>query len=441
MKTRNSFYFFCLLCLALTSCRKDAFYYENGPETVKFMVISDIHYFDPSLFTLPLNPYFQGYLVTDPKLIAESSAILQNVLATVRAEKPDFLLIPGDLTKDGEKFDHQKLATFFETLAANGIRVLVIPGNHDVNNPASFSYLLSGQTKIDNITATDFASIYSNFGYGTAIERDPNSLSYVSEPVNGVWILGIDACHYSPANEVAGSISDNTLNWVKSVIDKSKQQNKILLSMMHHGLIEHFAGQSILFNEYVISDWQNVSTTLADYGLNVIFTGHFHAQDITKKTSSNGFVFDIETGSTVTSPCPYRIVKLNTFCKTLKISSGKIDGVTFSTIPSGTPFQQYAKANLISGTKTVSYYMLSAPPYNIPGNIITALQLDRIMTNAFVAHNAGDEKPSASDNTDIQTVAAMDPMLGSAVQGVWMDLAPADNAVTIDLITGTATAN
>jgi len=405
------------------------------------MVISDIHYFDPSLFTVPLNAYFQGYLAADRKLIVESSAILQNVLTSVTAEKPDFLLITGDLTKDGEKFDHQALAILFKALSDKGIKVLVIPGNHDINSTASFSYKQSAQTKIDNVSATDFASIYANCGYGTAVERDPNSLSYVSEPVNGVWILGIDACHYSPTSETAGSISATTLTWVKSVVEKSKQQNKILISMMHHGLIEHFSGQSTLFPEYVISDWQNVSTTLADLGLNVIFTGHFHAQDITKKTSASGFVFDIETGSTVTSPCPYRIVTLNTVSKSLNITSKKIDGVTYSTIPSGTGFQQYAKDYLSTGMKTISYYMLSTPPYSIPGASITALQLDRIMANAFVAHYTGDETPSAADNTDIQTVKAMIPTLGGALQGVWTDLAPGDNNITINLTTGTATAN
>lgn len=441
MKTNSLSYLFCLLYLLLTSCTKNDSDNTIVPATVKFMVISDIHYFDPSLFTLPANSFLQMYLASDRKLIIESSAILNNVLATVQTEKPDFLLITGDLTKDGEKISHQALAILFKALSDKGIKVLVIPGNHDVNNSAAYNYLQLAQTKTDNVSPADFASIYTNSGYGNAVERDPNSLSYVSEPVNGVWILGIDACQYSPTSETAGSLSATTLAWVKSIVEKSKQQNKILISMMHHGLIEHFSGHSTLFPEYVISDWQNVSTTLADLGLNVIFTGHFHAQDITKKTSAGGFVFDIETGSTVTLPCPYRIVTLNTTEKMLSISSKKIEGVTYSTIPSGVSFQQYAKDYLTTGMKTISYYMLNAPPYSIPGASITALQLDRIMANAFVAHYAGDETSSATDNTDIQTVKAMIPTLGAAVQGVWTDLAPADNNITINLTTGTATAN
>lgn len=430
--------FFACSILLLSGCKEDS---ESKvvPETVTFMVISDIHYFDPSLFNLPANADFQLYLASDRKLIIESSAILKNVLATVLAKKPNFLLVPGDLTKDGEEVSHKAVAALFEELTQQGIKVLVIPGNHDVNSSASESYLGSSKAAVKNVTANEFASIYGKCGYTNAVERDPNSLSYVSEPVNGIWIMGMDACHYAPTSETAGSLSTSTQLWAKSIISKAKKQNKILLSMMHHGMLEHFTGQSSMFSEYVIADWSTVSTALADSGLNVVFTGHFHAQDIAKKTTGTSYIYDVQTGSTVTYPCPYRMVTLNTINKTLKIETGKIDGVTFSTIPSGTSFQNYAKTFLKDGMKTISYYMLSAAPYSIPTTYITALKLDSIMTNAFLAHYAGDETASSSDNINIQTVAGAIPSLGGALQSVWNDPAPKDNDITINLTTGIAT--
>ena len=433
-------YLCCLLCiLFLTNC-KSVDNVKSVPETVKFMVISDIHYFDPSLFTLPANADFQLYLAADRKLIIESSAILKNVLATVMTEKPDFLLVTGDLTKDGEKVDHLAVAALFKTLSDLGIKVLVIPGNHDVNNTAAMSYTGTSATSIANVSPAEFASIYGNCGYGNAVERDPNSLSYVSEPVNGVWVMGIDACRYAPS-ETAGSMSATTLAWVKSIITKAKNQNKILLSMMHHGMVEHFTGQSTMFSEYLISDWKNISTMLADSGMNVVFTGHFHAQDIAKGTGTKGYIYDVETGSTVTAPCPYRTMTLNTLNKTLKITSGKIDGVTYSTIPAGTTFQAYAKNYLSSGMRVISYYMLNGAPYNVPAAAITGYKLDSIFANAFIAHYAGDETPGATDNANIQTVKAVSATLGGAIQNVWTDPAPKDNNITIDLKTGVATNN
>jgi len=211
--------------------------------------------------------------------------------------------------------------------------------------------------------------------------------------------------------------------------------------MMHHGIVEHFTGQGTMFPEYLISDWKNVSTVLADSGLNVVFTGHFHAQDIAKGTGTKGYIYDIETGSTVTSPCPYRTVILNTVNKTLKITSGKIDGVNYSTIPTGTTFQAYAKNYLSTGMRTISYYMLNSAPYNVPAAAINAYKLDSIFSNVFIAHYAGDESPLATDNVNIQTVNSVSPTLGGAIQSVWTDPAPKDNNITIDLKTGITTNN
>lgn len=45
--------------------------------------------------------------------------------------------------------------------------------------------------------------------------------------------------------------------------------------------------------------------------MNVVFTGHYHAQDITmERWDDETFIFDVETGSFVTYPCPLREVKI-----------------------------------------------------------------------------------------------------------------------------------
>lgn len=44
------------------------------------------------------------------KLLVESEPILDSFLQSVRQIQPDLLLIPGDLTKDGEVLNHQLLA-------------------------------------------------------------------------------------------------------------------------------------------------------------------------------------------------------------------------------------------------------------------------------------------------------------------------------------------
>ena len=52
---------------------------------------------------------------------------------------------------------------------------------------------------------------------------------------------------------------------------------------------------------------------LSNGGVGTVFTGHFHANDITQGTPSTSAraLFDIETGSAVTYPCPYRVVDVS----------------------------------------------------------------------------------------------------------------------------------
>jgi hypothetical protein len=53
-----------------------------------------------------------------------------------------------------------------------------------------------------------------------------------------------------------------------------------VFAMMHHNLIEHYARQTQLDPGYVVDDWENVADTLMQAGLKVIYTGHYHANDI-----------------------------------------------------------------------------------------------------------------------------------------------------------------
>jgi len=405
-------------------------------DNVKFMVVSDIHYFAPSLFSLPANKDLQHYLASDRKLILESDDIFKSFTKEVFKEKPDFLLIPGDLTKDGEKISHTKLTSILDTFRVKGIKVLVIPGNHDINNSQSYSYVGNAKTPVANVSANEFKKIYRNFGYKNAVALDQNSLSYVYEPVKGLWIMGIDACHYYPKSETSGSLSSENLKWIKSIVQKAQTENKILLAMMHHGIVEHFIGQSSIFPEYLVSDWQNISDSMANEGLKIVFTGHFHAQDIVKKVSGNGNkIYDIETGSSVTFPCPYRIVNLNLQNKILDVSTKFITDVKTKSIPADIDFSTYAKNFLTNGLTDFSFKILTNS-YYIPSDLMSEYQLNKVFANAFVAHYAGNETPTDSDKENMQEILSINPLLGTILKNIWTDNEPNDLKLSIDLKTG-----
>ncbi|MBZ8141498.1 metallophosphoesterase [Rubrivivax gelatinosus] len=418
---------------ALVGCGGGSDDDDDGP--LRLAVLSDIHLYDSK--QLGSSSELDAYLLQDRKMIKESVEIFDAALAAIVAAKPDALLISGDLTKDGERVNHELLAARLQTLRAQGIRVFVIPGNHDVANPDAKDFRTVPATAAAQVDAASFATIYANCGYGNAIARDPASLSYVAEVGSGVWLFAIDSCRYAEsatptAPITAGRVRAATLSWLQTWLAKAKERGVVALGSMHHGLIEHFPGQSSFFPEYLVEDRQNLAAAFAAAGLTVVFTGHYHAQDIVRASYGGVTVHDVETGSTVTAPSPYRLATIDRAARTLTIESGTV------TATAGHPqdFVAWSRDYLETGLEMLVSVLLTSAPYSVPAP--TAAALVPLIVPAMVAHYAGDEKlTDASVATTLQAMAqSSDPMtamLGGFVLGLWNDPQPGDNTLAITL--------
>jgi acid phosphatase type 7 len=435
--SRRSLMLFAAVWLALVNVSVRA---QTG--SVKICSASDLHYFNPSLL-ISDGTAFQEYLAQDRKLITESRAITQALVKKIKEEKPDIFLVTGDLTKDGEKLSHQDMAKYLDSIEMNGVtKVYVIPGNHDVNNVDACSYDGATTTKVDSISPSDFKTIYNNFGYAEAADVDPASLSYLAKPKAKLWVLGLDVCMYdsnmvrkTPVTE--GRFKPATYKWVLARLAEAKAAGATVIGMMHHGLTEHYTGQSVSFPEYVVDGWDTISVRFADAGLKLMFTGHYHANDITEAAGTGtNFVFDIETGSTVTWPCPYRVMHLNADT-TLDVVSKVITDIDYNT--NGETFQVYAKEYLNTGmTGLVKSTLMST--YGLDES--TALVLTPHVVAAYAAHYAGDEKIPATETAFISYLNSIGQAtyttFASMLTSYWTDLNPADNNVVLSLKTGSS---
>jgi len=319
-----------------------------------FIVLSDLHFYDSSLGIS--GSAFQDYLDHDRKLLKESEELIDTAISEIKPLSADFVIISGDLTKDGEKLNHQILARKLQLLKQSGKKVFVIPGNHDIANGDAVRFVGDHKESVETVTGEEFADIYREFGYEEAIERDSHSLSYVAEPVSGLWLLGIDSNKWKenkPDEEphVDGAITDETLSWIDSILIKAREGNKAVVVFMHHGIMEHYPNNLDFYSDYIVDNHEIVAAKLANSGVKLVFTGHFHAQDITQKTieTTGNTIFDIETGSLVTAPCPYRIVE---------ITSGQeavIQSRFITSIPSHpADFKSYSETYVFEGTKKLA---------------------------------------------------------------------------------------
>ncbi|MCL2812194.1 MAG: metallophosphoesterase [Clostridia bacterium] len=354
---------------------------------VRFAVISDLHFYDVSLGTT--GAAFEAELLGDRKLLVESEELLNFAIGQLLRSDVQFVLISGDLTKDGETLNHEGLAKKLQLLVDNGIKVYVAPGNHDVNSFDAVRFEGGQRIPVDAVSVEDFARIYANMGYGQAIKRDPGSLSYVAEPTPGLWVLSIDACRY-PENEpgepqlVAGRVSQELESWLADVLSEAAEQGKAVLALMHHGVVEHWDGQARLHPDYLVEDFKHFGEFLASYNVRLVFTGHYHAQNIAQANFGSKTLYDVETGSLVTYPCPIR------YCE---IKDGTFTVVTDTIadkLRPGTDFAETAQAFvkqtvMLEAKNTLLKYRVSEQDADIIADAVG---------DAFAAHYSGDADPA-----------------------------------------------
>lgn len=401
---------------------------------VRFGVISDPHLYDTSLGDT--GAAFEAELQSDRKMLRESQEILDTVVNDLIEAHPEFVLVPGDMTKDGELVNHQLFTRYLTRLERAGIEAFVVPGNHDLMNGHARRYNGAEAEPVASVTEADFLRMYGRFGYGQAILRDASTLSYVAQVADGLWLLALDSTRHQenvPGEEpvTAGRLPAETRAWALEAAKLAAAHGKRMIAMMHHGLIEHFGGQSILFPDYLIDDRASLARDFADVGIRLVFTGHYHAQDIVTTSFEDGLqITDVETGALVTYPSSYRIVDFD-----LKHELAAVTSHPTTELPSIPEFASYAAKDLDLAIETeVSKTLTSAALFE-PAQIQALLPA---FVTSFAGMFTGDESPADQATLDVAAVLAgtgseMGQLYASVLLSLHNDASPADNNVVLRL--------
>ena len=328
-------------------------------------IISDPHVLDESL--IGNTDSLKKELKVERKLVVESESLFKRALELVDDAKCEFLIVSGDITKEGELVSHKKASKLLKAWKDKNPKrkVFIIPGNHDINSKRAYDYNLDLRTEptrpkdfyeiydfiyqddsilefykdseifksylkeVNQKYKRDKSHAYHANGYCSYVARVKKNYKYE----NGLTIIMIDSSIYSGdmeqkhrdgVNNVIGSASKEQLRWVCDKIDEAKARKDMVICVSHHAFIPNFRNQELVFSPFIIKEYKdkiedrdprlNNKTpieVLADNGVKFIFTGHLHENGTAKFVSEKGNeIYDVQTGSTITYPLPIRHIKI-----------------------------------------------------------------------------------------------------------------------------------
>ena len=343
MKSRHSLTLYALLLTALLTLVAHA--------QERLLVFTDPHLLSPALVVNPGQAYTDA-VNSNNKMFDLGDTIMQALIDTVLAIHTTAVLVTGDLTKDGERRSHQDVAGYLAQLRADGIGVYVIPGNHDINSDEAKGYYGSTTRKVTTPSSTEFATIYADMGYNQALERDNNSLSYLVEPIPGLWLIAIDdnmAVQRDADRSIeANGITQSTRNWILEKADQGRALGKQVMAMMHHQLIEHYDDQDRLSGDAAVADATNLRQQFIEHGIKLVLTGHMHIGNITTQfdEARTDSLVEVTTGSPLTYPCQFRLIDVAPDRGTFSVNTGYIKHI--QDIPN---FQDYALERFQNSTR------------------------------------------------------------------------------------------
>lgn len=379
--------------------------------TKRICVLADIHIMAPSLVDRSDNEAWQADLAENKKMQELSVPIFDDLTERIKHDKPDALLIAGDLTKDAEVESHDYVIKKLTEIEAAGIPVYVIPGNHDRGwTGGARKYANNSYTDTKYLSETKFRSYYKDFGYGDNSECHASTLTYATRLFEGLTLIGIDS-------EQDAHIEQDAVAWSCQKVREARERGDQVLIMTHHSLIPHFYGQETFHEQSVITDCDDIRDLLMDAGASIVLTGHYHVSDIARYTNAAGQeIYDICTGSPISYPCDYRILTFDDSFTQLNILTNSI-----SSFNGYDDFPAYSEERLRSAIQKWAIHWLSQRTTN---ELIVDL-MSQSVTNVFVIHAEGNEpKNPASAETiriydDIELLA---PLFSMSVTGIMKEV-------------------
>ncbi|MFZ5672654.1 MAG: metallophosphoesterase family protein [Pseudomonadota bacterium] len=361
---------------------------------MKIAVIADPHYHDTASWPGRDGPAFRSFAdsIASTRVFNESGPALRALLDDIVRRGISLVIIAGDLSDDGQRATMAKTVALLEDYTRrHGLRFLATPGNHDLyaihgrhhgkrflNEDGSHVLVTSdaaapqGSSVARLVTEDMYCGGYARaladmaaFGFfrqaadrhwespfgdeddlarrsfiirsaDGATERRMIDASYLVEPVDGLWVLSLDANVFEPRNgdldpAAETSYHDSTsagwnamlrhkpfiLDWMRDVARRARERRKRLIVFSHYPMINPsngaLADEIGLFgnNESLRRvPVRAVAEAAAATGIKVHFGGHLHVNHTAVFHDAGDFLVNVAVPSMVAFPPAYKLVEV-----------------------------------------------------------------------------------------------------------------------------------
>jgi hypothetical protein len=179
-------------------------------------------------------------------------------------------------------------------------------------------------------------------------------VSYLEEPVNGLWLLAIDGNVYVPKEGAAADGTDSQnyngasvgynevlthkkhlLNWVKKVCEEAAKRGKVLIAFSHYPMVEFYDDASPEIRK-LLGDGsmelhrvpaEEVARAFAAAGIRLHFGGHMHINDTGIRTYNDGkFLVNVQVPSLAAYIPAYKLLTIHNAGQ-MEVETVRLDSV------------------------------------------------------------------------------------------------------------------
>ncbi len=240
----------------------------------KLMIVSDLHYLEPSLYE-GSELFLQALRQGDGKITQYGEELLSALYRQVLAERPDALIVTGDLTFNGEKKSHEALAKYFRTVEDAGVPVWVIPGNHDINAVRPVGFADGMYYGVEAVTPEDFAAIYADF-----LEVGEAGFSYIAKINDQIWVVMMDVAFYQEQAQTFGLFTARHEAWLEESLKSAQNEDARVVTATHHSLLAHTEFSK---ENFLMFGSERMAALAKQYGVSLNLSGHLHIQHIARE--------------------------------------------------------------------------------------------------------------------------------------------------------------